>query len=54
QVILQHDNAQPHIVKGTKDIICPSGWEILSHANYSPDLALSDLIPILIVATLPG
>ena len=35
-VILQHDNARPHIAIQELD------WEVLPHPPYSPDLAPSD------------
>jgi len=39
KVILLHDNAPSHTVKLVKETIEAFGWEILSHAAYSPDLA---------------
>ena len=41
-VLLQHDNARPHISKLTKAAIQEIGWEILPHPPYSPDLAPTD------------
>jgi len=41
-VILLHDNAPSHIAKLVKETIEAFGWEILSHATYSSDLASSD------------
>ena len=46
KVILFHDNAshtQNKKAKLVKETIEAFGWEILSHAAYSPDLAPSDL-----------
>jgi len=41
-VILLHDNAPSHTAKLVKETIETFGWEILSHAAYSPNLAQSD------------
>jgi len=37
--VLLHDNASSHTTKLVKETIEAFGWEILSHAVYSPDLA---------------
>ena len=39
KVILLHDNAPSYTAKLIKETIGVFGWEILSHAAYSPDLA---------------
>jgi len=39
KVILLHDNAPSHTAKLVKETIEAFGWEILSHAAYSPALA---------------
>lgn len=42
KVILQHDNARPHIAKPVKTYLKTVGWEVLPHPPYSPDIAPSD------------
>ena len=42
KVLLLHDNAPSHTAKPIKETINAFSWEILSHATYSPDLALSN------------
>lgn len=41
-IILQQDNARPHIAKKTLQKIKQFGWELLPHPPYSPDIAPSD------------
>ena len=42
RVILQHDNARPHVAKPLKTYLETLKWEVLLHPTYSPDIALSD------------
>ncbi|KAG5307583.1 MOS1T transposase, partial [Pseudoatta argentina] len=42
KVILQHDNARPHVAKVIKTYLETLKWEVLSHPPYSPDVAPSD------------
>ncbi|GFX82569.1 mariner Mos1 transposase [Trichonephila clavipes] len=42
KVILQHDNARPHIAKVVKAYLETLKWEVLPHPPFSPDLAPSD------------
>ena len=42
KVILQHDNARPHVAKPVKTYLETHKWEVLPHPPYSPDIALSD------------
>ena len=42
KVILQHDNARPHISKPVKTYLETLKWEVLPYPPYSPDIALSD------------
>ena len=38
KVILQHDNAPPHVTKPVKIYLETLKWEVLPHAPYSPDV----------------
>ncbi|GJQ72117.1 hypothetical protein Trydic_g3213 [Trypoxylus dichotomus] len=42
KVILQHDNARPHVAKPVKTQLETLKWEVLRHPPYSPDIAPSD------------
>ena len=42
EVILQHDNARPHVAKHVKTYLETLKWEVLPHPPYSPDIAPSD------------
>jgi transposase len=42
RIVLQHDNALPHIAHLILGKIENFGWKVLPHPPYSPDLALSD------------
>ncbi|GFX52542.1 transposase [Trichonephila clavipes] len=42
-VLLLHDNAMPHISRTTLELIECFGGEVLDHAPYRPNLALSDV-----------
>ena len=42
KVILQHDNARPHVAKPVKTYLETLKWEIPSHPPYSSDIAQSD------------
>ncbi|GFT77420.1 mariner Mos1 transposase [Trichonephila clavipes] len=42
KVILQHDNARPHVAKVVKTYLETLKWEVLPHPLYSPELAPSD------------
>ena len=41
-ILLQHDNARPHVSYQTKDAIRRLGFECLPHSPYCPDPAPSD------------
>ena len=41
-IIFHHDNARPHVTIPVKNYLENSGWEVLLHPPYSPDLAPSD------------
>lgn len=42
KVILQHDNARPHVALPVKTYLETFKWEVLPHPPYSPDIAPSD------------
>lgn len=42
KVILQHDNARPHVAQVVKTYLETLRWEVLPHPPYSPDIAPSD------------
>jgi hypothetical protein len=37
-----HDNARPHTVAATQDLIATFGWQQLDHPHYSPDFEPCD------------
>ena len=41
-IIFHHDNARPYVAIPVKNYLENSGWEVLSHPPYRPDLAPSD------------
>lgn len=42
KLIIQYDNARPHVAKPVKNYLKNVGWEVLTHPPYSPDIAPSD------------
>ena len=42
KVILQHDNARPHVARPVKTYLETLTWEVLPHPPYSPDIAPYD------------
>ncbi|EGI68645.1 Mariner Mos1 transposase [Acromyrmex echinatior] len=42
KVILQHDNARPHVAKVVKTNLETLKWEVLPYLSYSSDVAPSD------------
>ncbi|CAK9818349.1 Histone-lysine N-methyltransferase SETMAR [Anthophora quadrimaculata] len=41
-VSILHDNARPYVARTTVDLLQQSGWDIITHPPYSPDLAPND------------
>ena len=41
-IIFHNDNARPHVAIPVKNYLENSGWEVLPHPPYSPDLTPSD------------
>ena len=42
KVILQHDNARPHVARPVKTYLETLKWKVLPHPPYSPDVDPSD------------
>ena len=42
-IIFHHDNARPDVAIPVKNYLENSGWEVLPHPPYSPDLAPSNI-----------
>lgn len=42
KIILQHDNARPHVNSVVNNYLESTKWEVLPHPPYSPDIAPSD------------
>ena len=42
KVILQHNNARPHVARPAKTYLETLKWEVLHHPSYYPDVAPSD------------
>ena len=42
KVIIQHDNARPHVAKPVITYLEMLKWKVLPHSPYSPDIVPSD------------